>query len=262
MRKLCLLLIVGLIVALIPISVLAGFSGGGDINLMTRLEVSNNGSDWYNYSAETNSGLQTLQVHPGDTVTFRIKVWNLGNSAANNIALSATTTNPQYIQTANIFDGSATTNQDLDGDGYDYAVTSFDSAAGTGTFLLDEADTGTVEAGTTNNEGGTYTTQISSSTPDQTLIEVTMKITAASEVRGEDQTNNINLLDRAYADDEGTTIAKILVVNQPATALPSTGKSPQTESNSTATLTATALVGIVAGYIILRNRRQKSKSKI
>lgn len=252
MRKLVFMLIVGLVVALIPASVLAGFGVvGTGIDLRTRLEVSNNGSDWYNYSAESNPGDQTLQVHPGDTVNFRIKMWNVGSTPADQITLSATTTNPQYIQTANIFDGSATTNQDLDGDGLVYAVTSFDPVAGTGTFSHDGVNIGTIEAGTTNNEGGTYTTTISSSAPDQTLIEVTMRITGAEEAQ---RFNLMHLLDRAYADEYATTIVRILVVNQPAAApaLPSTGANQSKVDYTYVVLFGTLLFSIALPIAIKR----------
>lgn len=224
MKKFLIVLALGILCSMLPLGAFAGYSGSGDFELRTKLEVSKPGSDWMNYLAEDNPGNQTLSVNAGDTVTFRLKVWDVTATSAQNVVLSSTITNPQYIETANIFDGSSTTNNDLDGDTAVYSLTAFDPAAGTGTFGLQAVMGNSSE--NANFESGTYTTKISSSAPDQTLIEVTITLTAANELR---IINRSNLINRAYADEFGTTKVRILVQN-PTTAttvLPATGEKSQ-----------------------------------
>jgi len=226
MKKVFVIFALSVLCSTIPLGVFAGYSGGGDFELRSKLEVSKPGSDWMNYTAEDNPGNQTLSANAGDTVTFRLKVWDVTTTAAQNIVLASTITNPQYIETANIFDGTSTTNQDLDGDTVDYSVTSMNSTTGIGTFALEAVQASSSE--NANFESGTYTTKISGSTPDQTLIEVTITLTAADELR---MIGKNNLLDKAYADEFGTTRVRILVQNPTTTTtttvLPATGATSQ-----------------------------------
>lgn len=227
MRKLV-YVVLGLFFVLAPLGVFAGYGEGGDTyNLKTKLEVSKNGTDWYNYSAEENAGGQTLSINAGDSVTFRLKVWDDGNANSEDIYLPIAITNAQYIESANVFDGSASSNSDLDLDDTHYVLTSLDTNAGTGMVYLPYVIFGTSETGT-DNESGTYTTKISANTPDQTLIKVTMFIeTAAEDTR--EFNRGPQMLDRALADSLGTTEVRILVLNPsqtqaaPATTLPNTG---------------------------------------
>ena len=261
MKKWLIAVFAGVFFALVPLGVLAGYPGT-NIELLTRLEVTKDGSSWYNYSVETNSGGQTLDINAGDTVTFKVKMWNTGSSNATSVSLAVNSTNSQYVETANIFDGSAASNADLDVDGHIYTLTGFTPSAGTATLGQDYVAAGTVETGDTNKESGTYTTKISSSTPDQTLITVTMTVTAAEEQRMVG-----GLLDRAFADSSGTTVVRILVHNTSGvaqtTALPSTGKSApaQPKSDTRTLLIASALVIISAGWIFGRVRAIKAKNK-
>ncbi len=257
MKKVFIVVMLGMLCSLIPLGVFAGYSGTGDFELRTKLEVSKPGSDWMNYTAEDNPGNQTLSVNAGDTVTFRLKVWDVTSTAAQDIALATTVTNPQYIETANIFDGSSTTDEDLDGDTLDYSVTSFDSTAGTGTFALDAVAASGSE--NTGFESGTYTTKISGSTPDQTLIEVTITLTAANNLRF---LSRSSLLDRAFADDLGTTKVRILVQNPTPTAtattvLPATGAKNQPNDFWQLYLACSLLALMVLGprfKFLLKNR--------
>lgn len=227
MKKVFFVLIAALLLALFPFGAFAGFSGD-NIEILTRLEASNNGTDWYNYSAETNSGGQTLEINAGDTVTFKVKMWNIGESDAQNIVMNLTSTNWQYVETANIFDGSAASNADLDGDTAEYTLADFSPSAGTATFNHIFVGYGTNETGDTNSESGTYTTKISSSTPDQTVITVTITVSTAEEAR---VIVGSSFLDRAMADDSATSVVRILVHN--TTAQAATTTLPETGAHST-----------------------------
>lgn len=255
-----LVLILGVAFALVPVSALAGYTAGGNYDLRTKLEVSKDGSNWYNYDAETSAGGQTLDINAGDTVTFRIKMWNLGRGVASEIQMSVAATNPQWIETADIFNGSPATNGDIDDDHFYYSLVSL--TAGSGVFGHEAVPTTkNAEAGTTNNECGSYTTKIKSDTPDLTLIQVTMAVTAAQQ-----PVSKIKLLDRAYADSSATTVVRILVHNPSTaqtTALPATGKSApaQSKSDTRALLIAGALVIISASWIFGRVRAIKAKNK-
>jgi len=203
----------------------AGYSNGGGALLLTRLEVSKDNSTWVNYLAETNSGGQTLTVSPGDTVYFRLKTWDTGDTPAINITYTASYTNPSYIDALDPF--HAGVNDDLDGNdpaSY-YALTGLpDATAGTLTFDLDGV---AVSSEITGYESGGMVARVKAGTPDQTVILATVIITGASQV-------GFNwwqrLFAHAYADSSATTQVRLLVSNPPAVAatptLPVTGPDP------------------------------------
>jgi len=213
MKKIIVAALAAIFIAL-PSLVSAGYSGD-DIMLMTRLEVSKDNSTWVNYLAEENSGDQILTVLPGDTVYLRLKTWNTGDSDAYNVSYTGDFTNPQYLSSSDMFTSGAGAKNDLDGDEtYYYSMTSYSSTTGAAIFTLD----GVVGSSTvdTNYQSGGITATVSSDTPDQTIMLVTVRIT---DIAGRGFTWRDLLFPRAHADDSATTQARILV-SIPTTAAP------------------------------------------
>lgn len=204
MKKALFILMAAVLVAL-PSFTSAGFSSSGAM-LLTRLEVSKDGTTWVNYLAETNSGGQTLTVSPGDTIYFRLKTWNTGGTPAINIEYSAAYTNPGGVDAFDPFHPGVS--DDSDGDAILFYVLNAppDLTAGTTAFHLDGVADSTTE--TTGFQSGGMAAHIATSTPDQTVLLATVTITGADEFIV--WWKNL-LFPRALADDAATTQARILV---------------------------------------------------
>jgi hypothetical protein len=206
MKKLLVIAVLAAALAIIPSLVFAGYDEGDGYELLTRLEVSKDGSTWINYSAETNSGNQTLTVSPGDTIFLRLKTWDIGQSPATNIQFSSTFTNPTNIDA---FDPFTSGNDDSDGDGLlFYSAVSVNINAGTFLFSLDGV------AGNTNEnagyQSGTVAARIGANAPNGSITLITVQITDADHPVA----YKINqLFPRAYADEQGATQIRLLVYN-------------------------------------------------
>lgn len=236
MRKFLIVLGVLFLVLAVPIYIThAGFGeGGAGYNLKTRLEVSADNSTWANFLAEDNSGGATLTVAPGDTIYLRLKTWDEGILPGVNTTFTGTFTNQQYLTNSTMFTGPGGGSGDLDGDivnGYSMTGGGYNPVTGVAEFILNAVQNGSTE--NVNFQSGGITSQIATGTPDQTVIMVTVVI------------NNTNpgvgwldhFLERAYADNLGTTQVRILV-NANATS-PTPTPTPAPSSTTTAADEAT-----------------------
>jgi len=213
----------------------AGFGEGGGYNLKTRLEVSFDNATWVNFLAEDNSGGATLTVAPGDTIYLRLKTWNEGILPGANTAFTGTFTNQQYLTNSTMFTGDGGGSGDLDGDtvnGYSMIGGGYNADTGVAEFGLNAVANGSTED--VDFQSGGITSQIAATTPDQTVILVTVVVTSSNPVALLD-----HLLPRAYADAFGTTQVRILV-NDPANDATAT-PTPTVTVSSEATATETAL---------------------
>lgn len=233
MKKIIIVLGVLALLLFVPIYIAyAGYGIGAGFNLKTRLEVSADNATWVNYLAEDNSGGDILTVSPGDTIYLRLKTWNEGGTAGEDTTFTGTFTNQQYLTNSTMFTGVGGGSGDLDEDGlYGYAMTGggYNSVTGIAEFLL----TGVVNGSTdeVNFQTGGITSEISASTPDQTLITVTVIITGTNP-----ELAWLNrLLPRAYADEFGTTEVRILVDNPPADPTPTPTPTPSASATDTST---------------------------
>lgn len=218
MKKALFILMAAVLVAL-PSFTSAGFSNGG-ATLLTRLEVSKDGTTWVNYLAETNGGGQTLTVSPGDTIYFRLRTWNAGANPAVNITYTSSYSNPQFIDAWDPFHPGV--NDDLDADAtFYYSLTGLPNmTAGTVSFDLDAV--APVSSETSGFQSGGMVARVAAGTPDQTVILATVIITGAGSIAWWKNW----LFPRAYADDSATTQVRILVSNPPVVTpivLPTTG---------------------------------------
>jgi hypothetical protein len=262
MKKALFILLSALFVAaLLPLGITkAGFQEGS-LNIQTRLEVSLDNSTWINYSAESNSGGTVLTVDPGDTVYFRLKTW--ADQPADNVDFTATFTNQQYLANASMFSVDGGDQGDLDGDttrGYSMTGGGYNAATGTATFTLNGVRVSSVSS---NFQSGGITTQIAPSTPDGTIINATVQITNAVPV----WTWNNKLLQKAYADANGTTVVRLAISNPTinnqaatgttaATTLPETG-SEERDNRFIGFTMLVALGAILAAAIIKRQRTDR-----
>ncbi len=205
MKKVALVLLLAVSIIVLPKIVFAAFSLG-DVALETRLEVSKDNTNWINYSADSNSGNQTLTVSPGDTLYFRFNTWDTGLTPATNVSYGASFTNPQYVNALDPFHPG--TNDNTDGDLHPYVLTGTpDMTAGTFQFTLSNvAASSTV---TTNDESGIMVAKVAAATPDQTQIWMTVQISGIVELSDASWLNS--LYPKAYADTRATTQVRILV---------------------------------------------------
>lgn len=212
LKKILVLIIALELVLIIPLYfVRAGYVPLPGIEIQSRLEVSSDNTNWVNYVAEDNSGNQTLTVTPGSTIYFRIKAWNTGDANAGMVNMSSTFTNPSYLTNSSFL--STSEEQDLDGDSTPYLPSPFGYVAETGTAdftLLFAQANSTVDS---NFQSSTMAFQTSASTPEQTVILATIQVTSA----GPWLVWLDKLVNRAHADANGTSQARILVANPAAT---------------------------------------------
>lgn len=184
---------------------------GGGFNIGARLEVSrDNGVTWYNYTADTNAGNQTLTANVGDTLIFRGKVWNAGLNTPVNLILSGLIDHAEYFDLTGAF-----YNDDEDVNGVHYTGTIGSTTIGLPQIL-------TAGGGENSNyEGGTFQATLRRDTPDQAVIIATFQIDDLGAIGYNN--SNINFVPKALAQRyTGTAIStvRILVNNAP---LPSTG---------------------------------------
>lgn len=221
-RKILVLFIALELVLLVPLYfVQAGYTDAG-INLKTRLEVSSDNVNWVNYLAEDKSGSETLTVAPGSTIYFRLKTWNSDADNTGFVNLNSTFTNPAYLTNTVFFaTGGA---EDLDGDSTPYLPGPLGYVAETGSGDATLLGVGGNSTADTNFQSGGMTFQISSSTPEQTVILATTQITSASPLFVWID----RVINRAYADSNGTSQARVLV----ATSTPAATLTPTTPAVS------------------------------
>jgi hypothetical protein len=108
--------LIGLIILLLVASgaIYAKFAGQaraanqGDldgIDLHLLLEASaDNGATWHNTAGTDNPGNETLNINPGATVLFRVKVWNDGEGAAGGVQILGEVEDAEYVTEAEVTD--------------------------------------------------------------------------------------------------------------------------------------------------------------
>ena len=223
---------------------------GETMNLHVKMEVSKDGSTWYNYSGTDYSGNQTLTASPGDTIQIRVKVWNDGNGLALNVTGASSVTNPTYITSVSVI------NANLDGlDAISYVGDFF---SGSGEATLSQVAAGTTEA---TSQQGLFSVTLASNIPaGETVVLGTVTI---SNYASPDAANN-PFIKVARAEGLGNNSVIRIVVNPVSTQSASTQEDlPQTGSsvsNSSIVLLALGLLAIVFSISILVfriNRRKK-----
>lgn len=176
-----------------------------NVNLHIKVEVSKDGTTWYNYSGTEYSGNQTLSASPGDTIQVRIKIWNTGTFYVRNVTGTGTLTNSSYIASA------AVINTDGDANGRNYDGYFF---SGIGTGSIAQVDQGTTEA---SAELLLLSFTLSNNFPaGETVIFGEATISKYTIIGRSD------FIDRAYAEGTGRKSAIRIAVNVPLT-LPQTG---------------------------------------
>lgn len=76
----------------------AGVGDADDVNLHIKVEVSaDHGATWYNFSGTEDAEGDVVTVTPGEELEFRVKVWNSGTINANNIDITGTVSNSDYV---------------------------------------------------------------------------------------------------------------------------------------------------------------------
>ncbi|MCX6811143.1 MAG: hypothetical protein NT039_00395 [Candidatus Berkelbacteria bacterium] len=193
----------------IPFKTEANITGGG-LNVGAKVEVSKDGgATWYNYSADSSPGNQTLTAKPGDILTFRGKVWNEGVNTPANLTLSGIIDHTEYLEMTGAFYKD---DEDLDDVHYSGTI-------GSNTITLPEIH---YDSGNENfhYEGGTFQATLKNGIPDQTVITGIFRVESLNIVVYNKP--GINLVPRAFAQLEGAAIStvRILVCNPP---LPNTG---------------------------------------
>lgn len=184
---------------------------GEGFNIGARLEVSrDNGTTWYNYSADANPGSQTLTANAGDILIFRGKVWNAGQNTPVNLILSGLIDHAEYFDMTGAF-----YNDDEDENGVHYTGTIGSTTIGLPQILT---------AGGGENsyyEGGTFQATLKRDVPDQAVITATFRVDDLGAISYNN--SGINPVPKALAQRfTGTAIStvRILVNNAP---LPTTG---------------------------------------
>lgn len=212
MKKILVIIVLTVLLMVVPNIVFAGYGDKPSVDIQTRLEVSKDNINWINFNSETNAGNQTLTVAPGDTLYFRLTTENFGDQRASGVQFLGSYTNPSYIESLNAFDGA---NDDIDGDGRYYYITSTDQSAGTINFNFDYFEAAGYEGPYNAQQIGVMGAKLSSTIPDQAEIIVTVTVNAG--IIREDAFLFDKLFPRVYADDQGTTQVRILVSNPTAT---------------------------------------------
>ena len=182
---------------------------GGGVNVGAKVEVSkDNGATWYNYTADTNAGNQTLTANAGETLIFRGKVWNAGLNMPVNLVLSGIIDYPEYFNMTGSF-----YNDDEDGNGVHYTGTFGSTTIGLPQILIAEGGENS------NYEGGTFVATLKSDVPDQTVITGMFRVDSLSLIAY--NKSPLNFVPKALAQFQGTAIStvRILVNNK----LPQTG---------------------------------------
>ena len=130
--------------------------------IASRLEISNDtGTTWYNYSADANSGGETVNVNPGENLIFKHKVWNEGITGVTGIMIDQTILSLSYLEFNNVF-----LNDDEDNNGKSFTWQPFGDVI----FLDTLAPGGSQSSG---YESYTFTAKVKGTTPSNTTISAT-----------------------------------------------------------------------------------------
>jgi len=188
----------------------AGLDDGVNMHVLVEGRTSSS-SPWLNYSGNYSPGGQTITANPGDTITFKIRVWNDGAAIADNAEISGAVTNSGDVS------GLAITDDNLDGDLNHFTGFHFEGGGdGTVAVVLNHGTP------TTDYQGILGTITLGNNFPvGQTVItgEVTLADYAARKVGF-----SPSLFGKAHADGQGVKSAVRIVVNVAAPNLPNTGK--------------------------------------
>lgn len=122
-----------------------------EANLHIKLEVSLDGTTWYNFSGSEDADNVTLNCSPGDELIVKVTLWNSGDADATNVVGNGTITNSDYIEDATDID------PDADGNLRDFTGYYF---VGGGVGFISQID-----------QGGTYDTDEESMTAVLTLSD-------------------------------------------------------------------------------------------
>jgi len=214
-QVLTLIVLFGLVATLITFKTIqkvkaSGIGDSVNLHVLTEGKTASSAT-WLNYSGNYSPGGQTITANPGDTINFRIRVWNDGIVIADNTDISGTVTNSGDVSSL------AVTNDDLDGDTLHFTGFHF-TGGGDGTVAA------VLSGGTKDvaDQGLSGTVTLGNNFPvGQTVIvgEVTIAGYTAEQIGF-----NPSLFGNAHADGAGVKSAVRIVVDVPAPALPSTGK--------------------------------------
>jgi hypothetical protein len=192
----------------VPFRTKANITGGG-VDAGAKLEVSKDGgATWYNYTADSNPGNQTLTAKPGDTLTFRGKVWNEGVNTAVNLTLSGIIDHPEYFDMTGAF-----YDDDEDRDLVPYAGT-----IGENIITLSEIHYNSANENF-HYEGGTFQATLKNDVPDQTVITGTFEIKNISVIVYNQPGFNVVPKTLAQFSGQAVSTVRILADNK----LPQTG---------------------------------------
>lgn len=167
----------------------AVYNGGGtEINM--RMDVSTDGTNWYNFTGDPADGNQTLTANAGDTLIFRLSTWNTGDNPALNLEFQAGINNVDYLEFANDFyDDDYDNNDNAYSGNFAGAITLPDIAAN---LLQEDAETGLLRV------------VIKDNIPNNTLLQGSIELTGI---------DIIGLLPTAYAQGLTESDFRILVRN-------------------------------------------------
>ncbi len=210
--------VASLVLAILPGVVMAGYTKPGyDYEIIDRLDVARAAEPtaWANYSAETNSGGQTMLVNPGDIVYFRFKSWNLGgNTWASYAGNSTNYSSFEYFDAFDSFAPTAfdpspldvrATNPDEDGDDNDYRYSSHSGSS----FSFWFNDLGIETSEEVGYQSGIMEAKVSNAAEVGTVIAVTIAVDG-----GMENTMNANfLMPTTYADEYSTTQVQLVVTD-------------------------------------------------
>lgn len=171
----------------------------------TRVEVSkDSGATWFSYDSSDDPALgtgQTLTASPGDTLTFRVRVWNEGNTVANNVVGVGTETSFSYLSNVSgVFD-----NPDADGNSQNITGGSIDT--------INIASLASGGSATSGEEMATFTGKVKSDVPNGTVIKMHYEITSASHpvITFNPSAVWYSLVPKAMADSDGTAVTEARV---------------------------------------------------
>lgn len=232
----------------------AVYDGGGGLAVGTKVTVSKDGTNFYNYTADENPGGQTLYVSPGDTLTFRGTVWNAG-TIDSVPSFQGIITNAQYFDSFDAFEGG---NDDIDGSGSYYVLN--DSNIVNGSMVMDigiwsHLDNTKDEE---NPEIGQITARLKSDIPDQTVIQGTFSLVGAAPYL------TFNPFPIAHAQgvlDE--SVVRIVVQNPSGATAPTITTLPQTGPDYSFLyyfLGGIIFVSAFTFFIVLKSTNKKEKA--
>ncbi len=219
MKKIFVALTLSMVLAIMPGIVSAGYSYG-DYDIRNKLEVARaeDQTTWANFSAETNSGGQTMLVNPGDVVYFRFKTWNVGEGDNNGgVTYDNIFTNPELFEYFDAFQSfgpemlgysplEVATNPDEDGDEEAFVFFSEDFEAGQSSFYINTI------LGETSESSGYQSGIMEAKIADDATVGETILVTISVEEPPENAYNNF-WQPRALADALSTTQVKLRVTD-------------------------------------------------